>query len=156
MDAVTYPHPDVRRFLDVHVELLKVDVANPPPWARTLLRNTRVLWTPTLLVVLPGGAEVRRRIGFAPPSEFMAELLLALGQDALRRGDHARAHQRFREAEEQSRPGGVAPEALFWQGIAAYKRDRATTGQLRTLWDALRLRYPDSDWWDRADVFPPD
>jgi len=135
-------------------ELIKVNTASSPPWARQLLRGAGLAWTPTLVVSEPAGTQIRRRVGFGGPSEFVADLCVGLGIAALRRADFTAAFDWFDRASSGSHAGGVAPEAIYWSGIAAYKRDRGSKQFLREQWVALEKRYPESDWWSRADVFP--
>jgi hypothetical protein len=147
MDTVTYPDARVAALLNDRFDVIRVDVKNVLPAQRDLIRAARPLWTPTV-AFLAGGQEVRRAVGYLPPDDFLAEAQIALGQIDLLHQELDRAFETFRSAADAY----GSPEALFWAGVAAFKRSR-TFDALRPVWDELQARHPDSEWARRADVW---
>ncbi len=153
MGAVTYPNPDVISFLSENFVSMKVNVKEPDDEGRRLLAKYRLLWEPGLLYFDHRGTEIRRTVGFLPPAEFIAESQIALGKVALLYRRYSEACEHFRSAVESSSSSGVAPEALYWAGIAAFRRDGNDKNHLKRSWHELKERFPDSSWWVRAEVF---
>ncbi len=154
MDTVTYPHAEVQDLLENHFVAMRVNAKEPPAEFAELVAGSPLFWTPAFLFLDFRKMEVRRVLGYRPPSELLAELRLALGFfDFLgSRFDSSADH--FRAAAGLSPTPSVAPEALFWAGIAAYRRDERSRATLWREWEVLRARFPENDWWRRADVFP--
>src|ERR1051326_1719053 len=151
MDTVTYPDARVASFVDGNFNAIRTNIRDPQHAMRDLLRAVKPPWAPTFVFLGARNVELRRYVGWLPPLEFIAELNFVLGVDDLlhRRFDEAKEH--FRAACDDSLRNGIAPEALFWAGVAAYK----TGGKpaLRVVWDELTARFPDSTWARRADVW---
>jgi len=132
---------------------VRLNVAEREAETRQLIRTARPLWTPTLLFLDPLGIEVRRAVGYLPPEELVAELEMALGLVDLLQGRNADAHRRLAAVASGAPGAHSAPEALFWAGIAAYRREGKNRAVLAREWSELKRRYPESRWWARADVF---
>ncbi len=74
-----------------------------------------------------------------------AELLLMQALFELRAARAARALERLEALRASFPRAHVAPEAMFWEGVAAYRR----SGNKDDLWAVLRrlvAAYPDSLW----------
>lgn len=149
MDAVTYPQAQVVDELNKHFVPVHFNAAEAGPRITELARQFRQVWTPTFVFLDPHGIELRRFVGYMPPEEFLAELGFVRGYAALFRGDTAAAFQILRTVVEQHPGAAVAPEALYWAGVAAYRRD-GKPDELRRQWAELQERYPHSIWWKRA------
>jgi hypothetical protein len=108
-------------------------------------------WTPTLLVVSPEGAERHRIEGYLPAEDLLAQLELGLGHAAFARQRWAEAEQRFRQVVEQYRQNAVAPEALYWAGVARYKAGNPTA--LAETGAQFKQKYQDSLWAKKASVW---
>jgi len=147
MDTVTYPDRRVTALLASRFNVVRIDVKNVLPEQREIVRLARPLWTPTV-AFLAGGNEVRRAVGYLPPHDFLAEAHIALGQIELLHQNFDEAFTIFREAADTY----ASAEALFWAGVAAFKRVR-TFDVLRPVWDEVAAKYPDSPWARRADVW---
>ncbi len=75
----------------------------------------------------------------------LAELSLSLALDELRNARSAKASGRLDALLEQWPEPTIAPEALFWKGVAAFR----LTGEKEPLWEVWREipgRYPASRW----------
>jgi hypothetical protein len=67
--------------------------------------------------------------------------------------DLAGAYDELRAVADLDPPAPVTPEALYWAGVAAYRRDGKPLEFLREYWAELRVRFPESRWWTAGDVF---
>jgi TolA-binding protein len=149
MDAVSYPHADVQHILTEHFVCARFNTADATPAVKEIQRSFRQVWTPTLLVLDHHQIEARRSIGYFPPEEFIADLRVALGMVAMLHAKYAEAFNHFRHVGDRSPQARVAPEALYWAGVAAYQRD-GKPDPLLEQWRELGSRYPESAWWMRA------
>ena len=154
MDAVTYPDTRVVSFLDENFHSIRVNMKEPQEAMRDLLRATKPPWGPTFVLLGARRVELRRYVGWLPPQEFIAELTVALGVNDLIRRRFDEAHAHFRAACVDEFRNGIAPEALFWAGVAKYK----TGGKpaLREVWDELVARFPESTYARRTDIWDMD
>lgn len=154
MDAVTYPDARVASFLDENFNAVRTNIRDPQPTMRDLLRAVKPPWAPTFVFIGRRNVELRRYVGWLAPDEFIAQLNFVLGMSDLLRLkiDEAQAH--FRAACDDAFRHGIAPEALFWVGVTAYKRGGKPA--LHEVWDELVARFPESTWARRADVWDMD
>jgi hypothetical protein len=152
MDTVTYPDAAVSELLDQEFALVKINLSDPAPATRDLLRQAKPLWAPLFIAFDRKGTELRRWIGFLPPAEFIAELRFVLGMQKLLRREMEQSIREFRAACDVTPDASVAPEALFWAGAAAYQSGGGMAA-LRSVWSELQSRYPASTWARRSDVF---
>jgi hypothetical protein len=112
-----------------------------------LARRLSLHWTPTLTVLHPRGTTVRQWIGFLPPDAFVVELELALAVAELRSANPDAAAARLSALD--------VPEALYWKGIATYRRTRDKAA-LWDVWHELARRHPESPWAQRTTLLQPD
>lgn len=147
MDAVTYPTTEVSAALEDFIAL-KLDTTAWQQEYMSLLQRTSLTWTPTFVVTDGGGREVRRWSGFEPPQTFAAQLRVALSAIDRLHGRPQAAHDRLVPVADGRTP--LAPEALYWQGVARFNQ----SGKERDLlpsWEALIARHPETIWAQRAD-----
>ncbi len=145
MDTVSYPQPNVSRFIEeqftpVRVNLISGDAKQ--------VASFHTLWTPAFLV-LEGEREYYRNYGFLPPEDLSAALRLALGMRALERGRYDEAAAWHHEAAEGFSQSPLRSEALYWEGVARYKQS-GDFSAARELWERLAHEAPDSLWAHRA------
>src|SRR5213080_55765 len=95
MGAVTYPDPEVEKFMNDHFVPVQFNVETDPG----SMERFNSSWTPTLIVQDVEGKEHRRSQGYLDPKRFLGELAMALLKDAVDRGDYATAKQRVADAE---------------------------------------------------------
>lgn len=141
MDTVTYPKPEIERFIHEQFVPVQVNILSGGAQQVAPLRN---VWTPGF-IILEGDRELERRNGFMPPEEFSAWLRIALGDRALTRGRYDEAAAWFNEAGRQFAQSAFTPRALYWEGVARYKQSGDHTA-LYQPWVELVKRYPDSAW----------
>lgn len=109
-------------------------------------------WTPTVLLLDPGGTERHRVEGFLPADDFMGQLGLGLGRLEFSAGDFTAAERQLREVVARHPESDAAPEALYWAGVARYK----ATGDAAALAEtgaAFRERYQDTPWAKKSSVW---
>ena len=109
-------------------------------------------WTPTILMLDPGGEERHRIEGFLPADEFLAQLMLGRAQIAFAQQKWDEAERRFREVLDKFPDTDAAPEALYWAGVAPYKGTHDPASLKRTA-DAFKDRYQDSTWAKKASIW---
>ena len=147
MGAVTYPNPDVERFIQQRFIPVQFNVAEQPE----AMERFNSTWTPTLIVQDAEGREHRRSQGYLDPPRFLGEMALAWLKDAIDRGDFAAARDRATEALEWTRGDPARePEALYWAAVAAYKASE-DANQLVQGWNRLMSEFPESEWAKRAE-----
>lgn len=110
------------------------------------------LWTPTQLILDETGQERFRIEGFLPTDDFLAQLELGLAKIDFEGKRYPEAERKFHEVEEQHPGSGAAPEALYWEGVAAYKSSNDAS-HLKKTSVGLTSRYPESEWARRASVW---
>ncbi|HWP59206.1 MAG TPA: hypothetical protein VNL14_15030 [Candidatus Acidoferrales bacterium] len=111
-----------------------------------------VLWTPTVLILDPSGAERRRLEGYLPNAEFRAELEMGLARVAFMQKQWGEAERRYAEIVKAYPAATVAPEALYWRQVSRYKAtsDHAALSQAAV---ELKQNYPASVWTQKASVW---
>jgi hypothetical protein len=146
MGAVTYPHPDVCRYVDRYLVPVQVNVQEDP----AAVDEFNSAWTPTVLIQDAEGREYRRSVGYLDPGRLLGELALGRLHEAIHRGEAERALERVADALERTRGDAARePEARYFAAVARYKttKDPAT---LASGWNELLDRFPESDWARKA------
>ena len=144
MDTVTYPATEVQdmlrsRFVPVRLEIRE---------NAALASRYNAVWTPAFLCLDADDRVHARTFGYLPPVELMAHLALWEGKFALDRGDYVRAERCVDEVATRWPHASSAPEALYWKGVAFYKK--GDHHGLAASWSKLRQAYPDSGWQIRS------
>lgn len=111
-------------------------------------------WTPTMILLDPEGHERYRFVGYLPPDEYQAHILMGLGKIAFAHKKWADAERWFRRIVDEFPNAEVAPEALYWVGVCRYK---ATNDHhvLNDIAQQITRRYPQSSWAKRSSVWLP-
>jgi len=108
-----------------------------------------VLWTPTVLIFDENGKERFRIEGYLPKDEFVAHLLMGLARVAVMNKKWDEAEQLYRKVVEKYPNTGIAPAAVYWQGVSRYKKTN-DHHELGNLVGELKQKYPNSPWNKRA------
>lgn len=145
LEAVTYPDADVTRYMAEHFVAARINSDERP----ALAREFGVHWTPTLLALHHLGHRLRETIGYLPPAEMLPELILTAALYDLRSARAREAEVRFQEVVQRFPTSQAAPEALYWQGIAAYRRSK-DKDNLWVAWRELSTVYPQSLWAEKT------
>src|SRR3954453_7331554 len=111
MGAVTYPDPEVERFIERHFIPIQFNVVEQPE----VMDKFNTPWTPTLIVQDAEGREHRRTQGYLDARRFLAEMSLARLKDAIDRRDFQAARALSAETLERTQGDPERePEALYW------------------------------------------
>ena len=140
MGTVTYPNPEVARYVRDHFVPVQYNVAERPQ----AIDQFNSAWTPTLIVQDAEGREYRRSLGYLDPQRFLGEMALARLLAGVNRRDFSSATG----TDALDRTKGDAarePEALYFASVAAYKAANDVEKLLEG-WNRLLDRFPDSDW----------
>jgi len=143
---VTYPEPAVQSFIAEYFIAVKLMLNNPADQPH--FRAQRVIWTPTITILDYRAIGHYQSPGYLPPTLFLAMLRIGLAraQIAWARYDEAAA-QLAAVADDPA--SALAPEALYWLGIAWYLKERRRVPLLRA-WNRLREEHPASIWAARV------
>lgn len=143
---MTYPDARVAQAIAERFVPLRLDLFRDP---REVLRPLNVIWTPTILFADRRGDVHYRNINFLPPDLYLTLLDIGEANVDLRwsRTDHALAL--LSGAYERDPDNLLAPEVLYWWGVAVYLKTRSNA-KMYEVWDVLRERFPDSIWTQRV------
>jgi hypothetical protein len=148
--AVTYQDDGVQRFLEDSFVCIKYNASRPDEHFRRLNGPFAHLWHPDLVVFDHHLKETRRVIGYLPPAELIAQLSIGAGLAHLYQRRSQEALALFESVAGGSVSDDAAAEALYWEGVAAYRASK-NFGDLVRRWEDLRRRYPAGSWALRAD-----
>ena len=139
---MTYPEPAVQSFVAAHFIAVKLILNNPADQPH--FRAQRVIWTPTIVILDHRGVGHYQSPGYLPPPLFlpMLRIGLARAQLAWARYDAAAAQL---AVVADDRASALAPEALYWLGVAWYLKERRRAPMMQA-WNRLRQEYPASIW----------
>ena len=143
-----YPDEGVSNFISQNFIPVKIHIKEQPD----TFKRFGAQWTPTLVILDPGGRERHRFEGFLPKDEFLAQLELGLAKSAFAREQWKEAEQRYRQIVERYPNSEAAVEALYWAGVAKYKG----SGDARALTETaieFKKKYPGSVWAKKASVW---
>ncbi len=143
---MTYPDPESRRFVAEHFVPVKLLLNRAED--RAHFRTYHVIWTPTIVIIDRRGAGHYHSPGYLPPPLFLQMLQVGLARAQLPWMRHAEAAAHL-EAVAGDRASPLAPEALYWLGVAWYLKERKRAPMMRA-WNRLREEYPSSVWAARV------
>lgn len=147
MGAVTYPNPDVRQYVVDHFVPVRFNVVEEPE----VIDRFNAPWTPTIIVEDAQGREHRRSVGYLDPKRFLGEVALARLKVPIDRRDFVAAQELLPGVKHLTRGDPARePEALYWQGMVAYKAS-TDIKKLAEGWSALLDNFPESEWAKRAE-----
>jgi hypothetical protein len=147
MGAVTYPNPDVQRYIENSFIAVQYNVAEHAAAAEQF----NSAWTPTIIVRDVEGREYRRSFGYLDPPRLLGELSLARLHRDIHRQDLRDAAERVREVLERTKGDAARqPEALYFTAVVTYK-STGSFEQLKEGWNRLLNEFPESDWAKKAE-----
>ncbi len=152
MDAVTYPHDSVIATIENGFVPFAIDMLGRHPDFKEACAGGRVMWGPTLIVADSRGREVRRWVGWLPPSSFVAELAFCRAMAEQNSGNFAEALAAFNEIVDRDTATAIHPEALYWQGIAGFLAANKDMSALKRSWTRLVADYPGNRFATHASV----
>jgi hypothetical protein len=146
LEAETFPDTAVNQALLDRFVLLKLDLFKSP---RAVIRPLNVIWTPTLLFADRRGTVHYRSVNFLPPDLFLTVLDIGESHVDLRWSRTDQAIARLQDSYERTPDSILAPELLYWWGMAVYLKTRSNP-EMYAVWDILLDRFPDSIWAARV------
>jgi hypothetical protein len=147
MGAVTYPNPEVERYITQHFIPVQFNVVEQPQ----VMQQLNASWTPTLIVQDAEGQEHRRAQGYLDARRFLGEMALARVKDAIDRQEFKTAQERAGETLQLTKGDPERePEALYWSSVAAYKATEDPHNLIQG-WTRLLDQFPQSEWAHRAE-----
>jgi hypothetical protein len=147
-----WPDPRVVSFVTENFLPARVHVKDDSALFQKYGEKYNAQWTPTILILDPGGEERYRIEGFLPADEFLAQLMVGRAQIAFAQQKWDEAERRFREVVDKFPDTDAAPEALYWAGATAYK-GKNDAGALSRTAQAFKDRYQDTSWAKKASVW---
>ena len=142
MGAVTYPDPEVERFIDQYFVPVQFNVVEQAE----VMDRFNAPWTPTLIVQDADGREHRRSEGYLDARRFLGEMALARLKAAINRQDFAAATDRATEALQRTKGDAFRePEAHYWSAVATYKASHDPNPLIQG-WNRLLDEFPGSEW----------
>jgi len=150
MNAGPYSDEKVQKFIEQEFVPLKSQCF----WKeRTeLMKQFDIAWTPTFLIQDSGGKVHGKLVGYIPSDDFLAQLKLGKGMVFLERERQEGAAKWFDMVVKEHPNAGAAPEAVFFLGVAEYKKTHKASA-LRQVYDSLIEKYPQSEWARRAQPY---
>jgi hypothetical protein len=110
------------------------------------VRDLKIHWIPTVLILDRRGVEHYRSVNAVPPAEFLDVLDIGEALARMREAGYDRAVSLL-EAGLGRRPNGpLHPELLFWLGVARCYRGGHDGAARDAAWADLTARYPASIW----------
>lgn len=147
-----WPHRRVVELVTDEFVPVRVHVRDHADEFRRLGELYDARWTPMILVLDSSGEERHRVEGFLPVDELVPQLELGLGRVAFSRGEFQEAERRFRRVVEDAPDADVAPEALYWAGVARFKATDDAEA-LKATASAFHDRYQETTWAKKASVW---
>jgi outer membrane protein assembly factor BamD (BamD/ComL family) len=94
-------------------------------------------------------------VGYLPPEEFIASLLLGIAKSHFDRQELDKALELLAELLSEYSKSDSAPEAIYLRGVSQYQLndDHADLSPLRQAYDELNQTYPENEWTKRAAVY---
>jgi hypothetical protein len=131
---------------------VRVHVRDQADEFKRLAERFETYWTPTTLILIPTGKEVHRIEGFLAAEDFLAHLMIGVARAAFSDERFAVAERMFGELLERFPKSEVAPEALYWKGVARYKATEDKDALTETA-RSMKQRFAKSPWATRASVW---
>jgi tetratricopeptide (TPR) repeat protein len=119
---------------------------------KALVNRFGIKWTPTVVILDADGDEHHRFIGFLPPEDFIAQIILGKGKVEFNLDNFERVIQCFQEILVRYPKTDAAPEAQYFLGVSKYKASN-NPNELRLGLEALQREYPLSEWAKKAQVY---
>jgi len=117
------------------------------------VKRYAVKWTPTIIVLDSDGEEYHRFVGYLPPEDFIAQILLGKANAEFKLDHFEQAMQGFQEILVRfPNKADVAPEAQYYLGVSKYKASHDPK-ELKSGLEILQRDYPNSEWTKKAQVY---
>lgn len=135
-----YPDAAVADAIEARFVALRLDHKDPR------VRDLKINWLPTVLVLDRRGVEHYRSVNAVPPAEFLDLLDLGEALARMREAGYDRSVALLATALGRRPDGPLHPELLFWLGVAGYYLGGGDGDARDRAWADLTARYPASIW----------
>ncbi|MDQ3281391.1 MAG: hypothetical protein M3Q69_08265 [Acidobacteriota bacterium] len=142
-----YPDPKIAGFVSDHFIPVRQHVKTHPE----AMERFGAQWTPTIMVLDPGGRERHRVEGFVDTDTLLPQLKLGLAQANFATQQWDEAERLFEEVAE-SGDADTAPEAAYWAGVTRYKRS-GDPSTLNATSQRLSEKFGGSSWAKKAEIW---
>src|SRR5271157_5248486 len=150
MNTGPYSNEQVVKFIQDNFIPLKTQCFFDKPVE--LMAQFNIQWTPTLIIHDKTGKEHHRIVGYVPIDDLLAHLEFGRAKVFFDTGHFNDAIKAFTSVIEQHPDAGATPEAIFYLGVAGYKKYHDASA-LRRAYDTLTEKYPGSEWARRAEPY---
>src|SRR5208283_2004561 len=140
----------VQRFLQDNFIMVKTQCFFDKPVE--LMEQFNIKWTPTLLIHDKAGKEHHRMVGYVAVNDLFAHLEFGKAKVFFDTDHFSNAIETLNLIIENYPQAAITPEAIFYLGVARYKKHHDPSG-LRKAYDALKSKYPESEWSRRAEPY---
>lgn len=152
LEATTYQDPRVATTLNEEFIPVLYNARQPDDNFERLNGMAAYIFSPVLIIRAADGAELRRTTGYLPPEDMLLELQLGLGLNALHKREWEAAFHLLDVGVREHVTARNLPEALWWRGVAAYRKSGNSLLELAEAWAPLVREHRETAWADRADV----
>ena len=150
---MTYPDPLVQSALTDLVAGVRLDLGERHEDFTEAAAMTKVRFSPRFRFFSADGKRLLREwSGWLLPTELVAEMRIARGEDALHRAAFEDAVKEFDAALEISPEGPAVAEALYQRGMSAFIAGKFDWEPLRRDWQAVVEGFPGTRWARHAEV----
>ncbi len=150
MNTGPYSNAKVQDFIQNNFIPLKTQCFFDKPVE--LMEQFNIKWTPTLIIHDKHGKEHHRMLGYVPIDDLLAHLELGRAKVLFDTEHFNEAIHALNSVIELHPDAGAAPEAVFYLGVAEYKKYHDASS-LRRAYDTLTTKYPKSEWAGRSEPY---
>jgi hypothetical protein len=147
MGSVTYPDLTVAGLLNAYFVPVQVNIEE----VSKLAAEYTAIWTPKLNILDGKENVIYRVVGWLPPSEIAAMLILARGHYFFHHKKYQDAVPNFEEVFIKYPNSSFASEALYYKGVSRYMNSHKVD-ELKEDWILLQRFYPSSTWAIRSNI----
>jgi len=144
------PDNNVMKFIADNFVPLMYEVSEPG--SKDLMKRYEVQWTPTFVAADEKGDIAYRWEGYLPVDDYRAQLIMAEAKMAFKQEDFDKAGRCYGAIVEKYPTSDIAPEAIYYLGVARYKKT-GDPANLKKANEDLKNKYPDSVWAKKASVW---
>lgn len=152
LEKITYRDPRICALLNETFVPLLYNARQPDDNFDLLNGKSIYAFSPVLIIKSSDGIELHRVTGYLPPDDMLIYLNLGLALDALYHRSWPHAYDLLDQAVAKYPSAKNVPEALWWRGVAAFRKSGGDLSALADAWSVLRSEFPFSQWADRADI----
>lgn len=150
LENTTYTNSDIADYINKHFVPLQLNQSQNRSW----FEQNNVFWTPTLTICDQHGKEMYRWTGYLPPDEFLPKVKFGRAWLTMLSQEWVEAAYILTDVATGYGESLVAPDALYWLGVAMGKVS-GDFDELSRLWANLIKRYPGSEAALKASCLAP-